>query len=137
MAATQCVKIISLPQGESLKGKMNHAVTLNSSGQVIMTDGTGEIIYGTVASDPGVDTVGEIVSIAQVNGSGVLKVVANAAITQGHLVVPTTTDGKVAGVNGIAGLSAEQQAMGVALEAATAADQVIEVLCHPVGPPTS
>ena len=130
MASTQCVKIVSMLQGESLKGKLNYALTINAAGRVVMTDAVTEAIIGTVASDPGVDTVGAIVSVAMVNGSGTLKVVANAAITRGHYVIPTTTDGKVAG----AATVTTQQAMGIALEAASAADEVIEVFCHPYGP---
>ena len=131
MASTQCVKIVSMRQGESLKGKLNYALTINSAGRVIMTDAVTEVIIGTVASDPGVDTVGAPVSVAMVSGSGTLKVVANAAITRGHAVVPTATDGKVSGV--AIGTVSAQQAMGIALEAASAADEVIEVFCHPFG----
>ena len=57
--------------------------------------------------------------------------IANAAITRGHVIVPTATDGKVAGVAGIAGLAANQMGAGFALEVAVA-DQVFEVLAMPI-----
>ena len=136
MASVQAVKIISLPQGESLSGKLNYAVTMNAAGRVVMTDSATDVIIGTVASDPGVATIGAVVSIALVNGSGTIKVVAQSAITRGHLLHATSTNGRLNGVSAISGLANNQQAMGIALEAASAAEEVIEAICHPIGPKT-
>ena len=86
-----------------------------------------EIIVGTIAEKPSAATDSPV-AVALISGGGVIPMVAQAAITRGHIIIPTTTDGKVAGVAAVSNLAANQMGAGFALEAATAADQVIEVL---------
>ena len=134
MATYESLKIITLPAGEDLSARGNHAVTLNASGRIVSTDAVTEVIVGTVAEKPSA-AVGSPVSVALIAGGGIINMVAQAAVTRGHIVIPTTTDGKVAGVANIAALVANQMGAGIALEAAVA-DQVFEVLAMPIAGPT-
>jgi hypothetical protein len=72
------------------------------------------------------NALGTAVTIAQLQGT--FTVVADAAITAGSLVHPTTTAGRVVGVANAAALPANVSAIGVALSAATAAGQSVRVL---------
>ena len=127
MATHQAVKIVTLPAAGNLSGRLNQAVTINSSGRVTPTDAVTEIIVGTIAEKPSAATDSPV-AVALIAGGGVIPMVAQAAITRGHIIIPTTTDGKVAGVAAVSNLATNQMGAGFALEAATAADQVIEVL---------
>ena len=132
MATYQAVKIVTLPAQGNLSTHPNHAVTINSSGRVVRTDAATDVIIGTIAEKPSSAT-GSPVAVALISGGGVIPMVASAAITRGNIIVPTTTDGKVAGVANVAGLAANQIGVGFALEAATAEDEVIEVLAMSMG----
>lgn len=129
MAYTEKVCVVSLPAGADLTGANNEAVTLNASGQVVKADAATEKVYGVISSAPVSSAVGSPVGVALVQGGGVLKVKASAAITAGHSLIPTTTAGKVAGTSGRPSV-AGQQSFGIALEAATAADEIISFLAH-------
>ena len=127
MATYQAVKIVTLPAQGNLSGRLNQAVTINSDGRITPADAVTEVIVGTIAEKPSAVTDSPV-AVALISGGGVIPMVAQAAITQGHIIVGTTTDGKVAGVAAVSNLAANQMGYGFALEAATAADQVIEVL---------
>ena len=132
MATYQAVKIVTLPAQGNLSGRLNQAVTINSEGRITPADAVTEVIVGTIAEKPSAVTDSPV-AVALISGGGVIPMVAQAAITRGHIIIPTTTDGKVAGVANVAGLAANQVGVGFALEAATAADQVIEVLAMSIG----
>ena len=138
MSTTKSIDLVNLPAGEDLNDALYHALTINASGQVIQTDATTDRVIGSLAENPGRTTVaGDMVAVQLVGKGGVGLVKANAAITAGHLLVPTATDGKVAGVANIAALSANQMGFGIALEAATAADEVIRYLAQVIAGPTA
>lgn len=136
MTTTQKACSVNLPVGEDLNGKYAHALTIDSNGRAVMADAATEVIVGFLSEDPGRTTVAgaDYVPVAIVGGGGVLNAVANAAITAGQIIIPTTTDGKVAGVANIGALVADQTACGIALESA-AANQVFEILAMPVSGP--
>ena len=135
MATTTELKVISLPAGEDLTGDGNELLTINAAGNVIKAAAVTSHVIGVLASNPGTTAAGDIVPVALIGGGGLGKVKASAAITRGHIVVPTATAGKAAGVANIAALAANQMGIGVALQAATAANEVIEVLFQTiVGP---
>ena len=119
MAITECVKLVSLPQGESLIGDFAEALKLNASGQVIKgTTPATDVVIGILAEEPSVAAVGTHVSVALIQSGGILKAKAGSAIAAGGLLILDATDGHVADVANIAALSANQMAFGIALEAA-------------------
>ena len=79
--------------------------------------------------DPGVIAAGASVTVVDVWGGGIALVKAGAAITRGHYVKVHATNGKA---QGEAALAAGDFAVGIALEAAGDADEIIEVKLSPV-----
>ena len=138
MASYQSCKTVSLAAGEDLRGDIYKALTIDASGHVIKTvDGTSHIV-GVLAEDPAKerDTTGDAVAVAIIGGGGVLKMKAGADITAGQLIVPDDAAGRVAGAADIAALTADQMAVGVALEAAADGD-VFSVLAQTIVGPTA
>ena len=135
MTTINNLEILSLPVAENLNDSLYEAVTLNASGRVTKADATTEVVVGIIAENPNRALVaGDYISIAPINLMGIGAVKASAAITRGNLLVPSATDGKVAGAANVAGLATNQQAFGVALQAASAADEIIEFLALQIGP---
>ena len=135
MANDQCIKIVSLPAGADLTGAYLHALTIDATGRVVSADAATEFVIGILAEAPTVATIGFNVSVMLIGGGGIGKCVAQAAITAGHVLIPTATAGKVAGVANIGALVADQMSFGIALEAAAAADQIISFLAMTVAAP--
>ena len=136
MAGTEAIKLVSLPQGESLVGDFAEVLKINATGQVIKQAAVTDVVIGVLAEEPSVITVGVHVSVALIGGGGILKAKAGAAITAGQLLVPDATDGRVAGVADIAALVANQMAFGIALESA-ADGEIFEFLAQPIAGPTA
>ena len=136
MASTQAGKAVNMIAGEDLNGDLYEALTVNASGQVVKVTAATDVIVGFLAEDPGRTTAAgtDTVPVAIVGGGGVLNAKAGAAITAGQIVVShgATTVGTVAGVTGLAGLAADIMGAGIALEAATAAGDIIAVLAMPL-----
>ena len=133
MSTTQCLTTVSLPAGENLNGDLYEVLTLNASGQVVKADTATEVVVGVLMIDPGrANAAGDHVTVGLIAGGGVGLVKASAAITAGALLIPTTTDGKVAGAADTAALVDGQMAFGIAIEAASAADEVIQFLAQPI-----
>ena len=135
MATSERVMTVSLLQGADLRNNLYGALKLNASGQVVLAGGaaanaTDEII-GVLAAEPTSGEVGQAVAVATVNGSGILKMKAGAAVTRNHVIVPhgvaNTPAGRVAGVDGVSGRAANQIGVGYALEAASVG-QIFRVL---------
>ncbi len=131
MASSQNTKSVNILAGATLvAAPLGAALAIDNTGRVILAALANAVIVGFLAEQPDQtqDTTGENVPVAVVGAGGVGKVVAQAAIAVGDFIIPTTTAGKVAGVTGLASIPVDVMAVGVALEAATAADDVIEVL---------
>ena len=137
MANTQKACLVTLPQGASLVGAVNELVKVSAEGRVVKTSVVTDIAVGVVAESAGRANAGDGVSIAIIGAGGVLKVKAAAAITRGHLLVCHATDGKAAGVANIGALAANQMSFGIALEAATAENEIISFLAMPIAGPTA
>jgi len=139
MAGTQNTKTVNLVVGEDLNGDFAQALTIDSDGRVIKASAATSVIVGFLAEDPGRTTVDGVdsVPVTLIGGGGVGKAVAVGAITAGNIIIPTTTAGLVDGAANIAALIANQMGVGYALEAATAANDVIEVLMMPVSGPNA
>ena len=131
MGSTEAIKLVSLPQGESLVGDFAEALKLNDSGQVVKATAVTDAVIGILAEEPSVATVGVNVSVFIIGGGGIGKVKAGSAITPGQLLVPDATAGRAAGVANVAALAADSMAFGVALEAA-ADGEIVGFLAMPI-----
>ena len=138
MARVQCADIGTLIANGNLAGEVvGTLLTLNASGKAVMADAATEIVVAILAADLPSDknTTDREISVWPINKAMELPVLASAAITRGHVLIPTTTDGKAAGVDGTGGLANDQMGFGIAMEAATAADQVITGFIMPIAAP--
>ena len=128
MSSFERVSTVNMIVAEDFDDSLYELVTINSDGRCTKADAATEIPYGIVAENPGRTTVAGVdrIAIAPINLTGRGLVKASAAITRGHVLVASATDGKAAGVANIAGLAANQMGFGIALQAAAAADEIIE-----------
>jgi hypothetical protein len=101
-----------------LSAKRYYAVKLVAGNLVDVADGTADYVIGFLQNKP---TQGKIASVA-CGGSGTCKAQASAAITEGSLVKVDNTGQIVTG-----GGSGDKN-FGIALEASTAAGDIIEIL---------
>ena len=136
MANYECCKVVSLPAGEDLAGDFTAALTIDSDGRVVKTTSATDVIVGALASEPATTDTGAAVAVAIIGGGGVLKMRAGADIDAGELIVPSATAGRVESVDDIAGLAADQMAVGIALSGAADGD-VFEVLAMTIAGPTA
>lgn len=113
MATTQLAayNTITLTAGEDLSAKQHRYVKINSSGLAVLC-GAGEQGVGVLKNKPASGEAAEI----QVGGVG--KVQADAAITAGDRIM-SSADGQATPKTGV------NNSMGIALEAATTAGDVI------------
>ena len=141
MAVYESCTVITMIAGGDLRDDIYKALTVDATGRVVLTDAVDDVIVGFLAENPRSDiaTTGNDVPVVLVGAGGRLKAKAAAAVTRGHLIVPSATanrNGQVGGVANIAALGANQMAIGFALE--TAADnQVFEILAMTIAAPTA
>ena len=141
MATTQCEKTLTMIRGETFADSLGEIVKLNTSGQVVKAGGlaaqASDIVIGVVAEHvpaatagvgQSVPAIGDAVPIHTIEGGGILKMKAGAAITVGQIVIPhaaaTTATGRITGVDGKANLAVNQAGLGIALDAATAGELI-------------
>ena len=109
----------TLPQGADLSSAAQHsALKMNSSGQVILTTASSDIVVAFLES-PAVGesaTVGDPVNVV-IDANKQLGI-ASAAISAGQYVTPSTTAGRLFGA---ATASSGSYIVGVAITAAAAA----------------
>ena len=125
MAQTQSEKIVTFEAGADLRTAKSELVTLNADGQLVKADAATDIVVGIVAAAPSAAADGTPVGVALIGAGGILKAKASGAIAAGAILVPTATAGKANDVANRAALAAGQVGIGITLEAATAADEVI------------
>ncbi len=138
MSTYQSLKTVNLPAGANLSGKGGSLVKIDSNGRVVQATAAGDAVIGFLAQDPGTTATdgSDMVNVTLIGGGGIGRVKASAAITAGHLLV-AATDGKAAGVANLGALAADTYAFGQALEAASAANEIIEFLAQPFACPHS
>ena len=123
MATSNAVTAITLIAGADLSANQFRFVDVNSSGQTVRTSAAGQRIVGVQ-----LDKAGEITSAAgeasEVAIMGVVKIVAGAAFAAG---VEVKSDDEGRAISAATEVN-NHYAAGIALEAATAAGQVISVL---------
>lgn len=117
---------ITRAQAADLSAKQYYLVKTNAARQAVLAAAAGDFIVGVVATAPLTSTVGDEVDIAVRNGSGTQKVVAGAAFSFGAYLAADSTGRAVAVTPVAAGAQPTQHVFGYALEAATAAGQVVE-----------
>jgi len=128
MATYEGIKILTMLAGEAFaKGSLHELVAI-SGGRVVKADGDAADLQlrqpvGILAVDAA--AVGEAVTIVDLDGGGIAKVKVNAAVAQDAILVASNTPGKADDVAAEGNLAADQVAFGVALEAATAANEII------------
>ena len=140
MSTYKSIKVINLPCGENLNGKLYHALTYNNAGQLIMADAATDDVVAVLAEDPGRATVaGDMVAVHDLSAGGVGLVIAAGAIAAGSVLVASAeaNEGKASSVADIGALGSDQAGFGYALEAAGAADEVIRFHAKVVAAPHS
>ena len=125
MATQEAKRSISRVAAADLSAQQFRFVDVNTSGQAIAISAIGQRAIGVLQNKPGEATsaAGETAEIAI---SGVVKVVASAAITAGD-EVKAAADGRAADASTEVN---NHYCKGVALTSATAAGELIEVLLY-------
>ncbi len=143
MTAFQGISTISLPAASSdLAGRLYRACAINSNGQVGVANLHYLAIIGIIAEDPGTIEAGEDVLVHDIAAGGIGAVEVENAVSAGQILHVASSSGvanrgRVNGVDGINGLPADTMGIGVALESASAAGEVIMFLAQPIfGPHT-
>ena len=134
MANYQAVKVVTLPAGEDLTGDYAEIVKINATGQIVKVTAVTDVTVGVLAESAPSSATGQGVPVALIGGGGILKMKAGAAIVAGNLIVPHTTDGRVAGIANIGALVVDQMAFGIALSTA-AVGEIFSVLVMPIAAP--
>lgn len=139
MATYEAIKSVNLYVGEDLSGSLFQAVKIDANGRAVKATAATDVIVGYIGSDPGRTLVAgkDVINVVMVGAGGIGKCVTAGAVTAGELVVASTTAGKVSTVADIAALSANQMAVGIALESAAGADSIIQVLNQTISGPTA
>ena len=136
MATYQAVKTLSMEAGEAFAaGSLYELLAISTAtgkkGKLVKCEsdntdlGTREPA-AILAQDEG--KAGEYVTVIPIDGGGIAKVKANAAINAGATLVPSATAGKVDDVASAGSIAADIVVFGKALEAASAANVIISVL---------
>lgn len=115
MAFEMPVLDVSFVAAADLSGSQYAAVTLDGNGKAVLATTAGEVCVGVLQNDP---RAGET---AQVRVYGVTMVKAGAAVTPGQLVSNDASGLAVPATTG-------QVALGIALDGAAGAGQIISVL---------
>ena len=137
MSTTQSAKLISVEAGENLNGDLYETLKINSSGQFVKTTDAADIVAAILFQDPGQDiSAGDHVTVMDIAAGGIGLVKAQGAISAGELLAAHATDGKADGHAAFTNLASNQSAFGIALEAATAANEIIRFKAYPIGPKT-
>lgn len=120
--------VVTLTAGETNASAKNNIVTIDASGEVVIATAVTAPIIGTIASDSMTD--GLAVQINRL--TGVVNMIAGAAVVAGNIAIPHATDGAISGVDGFSNVPVNTQALGLILEAG-AVNEVVEVLTGPLG----
>jgi len=116
---------VSLVAGADLSASQYKAVKVDNTGKAVLCSAVGDPAVGILQNNP------KAGQTAQVRIFGVTMAVAGAAVTVGS-IVGTDANGKVvaateATANTTDGTISGSRAVGIALESASAADQVISI----------
>ena len=129
MSQYQCVKTLTMIAGENLTGDQYELLTVNSSGQVVKQSTEHGRVDAILAENPGTTAAGDAVAVVDPHGGGIGLVKAGESISAGDYVHVDGTDGKAQGSSSV---TAGRYYVGIALEAASAADEIIQVKLGPI-----
>jgi hypothetical protein len=110
---------ISRVAAADLSAKQNFIVKTDANGKIVLAAAATDVILGTLRNAPGNNDTADVNAI---NGAGTGKVKVGAAVAK-DAYLTTDANGKA-----IATTTAGNKVFGIALEAASAANQVIEYL---------
>jgi hypothetical protein len=116
MSYEEVLVTISVEAAEDLSASQYLMVALDSNGQITSPTGTGARMLGVLQDKP--NAQGQVGSVAI---SGVTKVVSDG-------IAPAGTEASSSSVGKILGASIGNYVIGTTLEAATAADDIVNVL---------
>lgn len=122
MVASQSMKLVSLPAGESLAGDIYELLTIENDsnvGKVIKTTGPTVTPIGVLMESVDATTGADGRTVAVALLQGIVPVKAGGSVTAGQILVADTDAGRVVGVANVAALAADTVAVGVALESAS------------------
>ena len=122
MATQQTMRTIVLDAGGDLSSDQFKIVKLNTAQQVVLVAAVTDHPIGVLQNKP--DATGKRALIAVLDGA-ILKMKAGAAITAGAIVGMHATDGTIDDT-----ITAAAPTVGVAVEAAAGANEIIEVASH-------
>ena len=129
MSTHEGIKTVSMIAGVAIAaGSLYELVAINSAGKVVKCDFDGTAVgerepAGILAQDSA--KLNDVVTIIDLDAGGIAKVKVNAAVAAGATLVPSVTAGKADDVAAVGVLAADQVPFGKALEAATAANQIV------------
>ena len=133
----EAVRTLTMTAGENLNGDDGRLVKIDTDGKVIKSVAAGDFSTGVVAMDPtpsqGSSDSSEDNAVRVAMLEGIIICEAGAAITQGHLL-HSDASGRVisAGGDAPADATAGDFIIGQAMEAASAAGEMISVRAQPV-----
>ena len=119
--------------GEDLSESVYCLVKLDANGRVVKTTSDADYAIGVLGgvSDPD-RGAGDVVTVVALHGTGKLLVKTGDAVARGNLaVLHATADGAIDDVADLATATAGKQILGVVMEAATAANQVVQIAAVP------
>lgn len=140
MSTTQGVRTLSVPAGEDLNGQLYAPLTIDGNGRYILADAATDVVHAILFMDPKrVTAAGDHVSVMDIHAGGIGLVKAAEAIAVGRILTAPAAgnEGGAESVANIAGLVANQSGFGIALEAASAADEIIRFHAGLIAGPTA
>lgn len=126
MASTESAKSVSMLAGSDLRTDLFKVVRITAANTVDLVTDPIQTAIGLVGEAV---NIGETVPVVLLSGR--IKVLAGAAISVGELLIADATS-RVVGIADIDTLGVNEMAIGVALEDAAAAGDVIEMLGMPI-----
>ena len=137
MATTTQLCVVSLTAGETLTSADAMKLVHIDGGKVKKVSASTQVCVGWLPDNPetsrGVSAKdGDVVRVALLAGGGIGKIKAQATFSAGAILV-SHTDGRAKSVANLGAIPTDSNGVGVALEAATAAGQVVEFLALSLG----
>ena len=133
MAKYEATSPVTLTAGATVaSGLRGRGVKINAAGRAVLCAAATDLVIAVFSQDA--MTSGEPVTVDQLQGK--VNVQAGAAITRGHAVALTGTDGKFGSAADITGIADNGICVGVALDT-VAVDGYAQILAAPIGASTT
>ena len=129
MASFESGKSISVIAGSDFTGDIYKLAEISAANTVDVVNATTDHVAGVIGEEV---LAGETCPLVLLQGR--VKVTAGAAISVGDILVPTAA-GLVTGVASRAAIPVDSMGVGIALQAAVASGDIIEMLAMPIAAP--